>query len=80
VNDVVEAIEKLEKRYECHCLKCNYKWTSMKDKMPIQCPRCNNKKWWMPKVKRQVEEQYIDRQTELKGEEVNEKKFKWHLD
>ncbi|MFQ6105455.1 MAG: hypothetical protein ACE5NL_00085 [Candidatus Hydrothermarchaeaceae archaeon] len=30
------------------CIKCGYIWRTYKERIPLACPRCNNKTWFNP--------------------------------
>lgn len=40
--------EKTVKVYDCHCLRCDHRWQTYKNKLPSKCPNCARKYWYKP--------------------------------
>ncbi len=37
------------KVYECQCERCNHKWITRSEELPIVCPNCKSPYWNKPK-------------------------------
>jgi hypothetical protein len=46
--------ERIVKAFDCHCLKCDYKWTTTRERIPICCPKCRNKDWDKPRRRKSI--------------------------
>lgn len=48
------------KVFECHCLRCNHSWETIKPKKPASCPQCHRRNWWKPGRKQTEKEKILE--------------------
>lgn len=46
----VREKHKLVKRTQCHCLHCDWIWTTSREEPPTVCPNCHSAYWDKPIV------------------------------
>ena len=48
---IITMAKKEIKLFECKCERCEHKWITRNQEIPIVCPKCKNPYWDKPKTK-----------------------------